>query len=285
MGRHKAELRRDHLEQQFDQLGAKGWELAWVLMSQNLRETMSVPAQQGPRMGLEDELVILRFGELVGDLEDVQLMDASGSGPLRLKVACCRARRVVGNGALRVLGSVVAIPRPMRPCARPGFDGRPELRPVGGGDAESDRGAGGAEGLARGEDDGDHGVLALLTEVIFEWFGHIAHHTSSVRPTSSAPKLRANCLRRRSSSLSSVRIWLGTVTRRFWGLTIAFAHPTASRRRAIMRRTRFPSSDGRGGARPRPPARQRRLQFRGGRRARRVRCRGGPAARGSSRPL
>ena len=182
-------------------------------------------------------------------------MDASGSGPLRLKVACCRARRVVGNGALRVLGSVVAIPRPMRPCARPGFDGRPELRPVSGGDAEPDRGAGGAEGLARGEDHRDHGVLALLTELIFEGFGHIAHHTSSVRPTSSAPRLRANCLRRHSSSLSSLRLWLGTVTRRSWGLTIAFAHPTASRRRAITRRTRFPSSGGRGGARPRPPAR------------------------------
>ena len=79
---------------------------------------------------------------------------------------------------LRVLGSNLAIPRPMRPCARPGFDGRPELRPVGGGDAEPDRRAGGAEGLARGEDHRDHGVLALLTELIFEGFGHIAHHTS-----------------------------------------------------------------------------------------------------------
>jgi len=73
----------------------------------------------------------------------------------------------------------------MRPCARPGFDGRPERRPVGGGDAKPDRGAGGAEGLARGEDHRDHGVLALLTELIFEGFGHIAHHTSSVRPSSS----------------------------------------------------------------------------------------------------
>lgn len=31
MGRHKDELRRDHLEQQFDLLGADGWELVWVL--------------------------------------------------------------------------------------------------------------------------------------------------------------------------------------------------------------------------------------------------------------
>lgn len=91
---------------------------------------------------------------------------------------------------LRVLGSIVAIPRPMRPCARPGFDGRPELRPVGGGDAEPDRGAGGAEGLARGKDHRDHGVLALLTELILEGFGHIAHHTFECTPTSSAPKLR-----------------------------------------------------------------------------------------------
>jgi hypothetical protein len=36
-----------------------------------------------------------------------------------------------GRMAVRVLGSIVAIPRPMRPCARPGFDGRSELRPVG----------------------------------------------------------------------------------------------------------------------------------------------------------
>jgi hypothetical protein len=86
--------------------------------------------------------------------------------------------RLAGRHLLRVPGSVVAIPRPMRPCARPGFDGRPELRPVGGGDAEPDRGAGGAEGLARGEDHRDHGVLALLTELIFKGFGHIADHTS-----------------------------------------------------------------------------------------------------------
>lgn len=81
---------------------------------------------------------------------------------------------------LRVLGSIVAIPRPMRPCAGPGFDGRPDLRPVGGGDAEPDRGARGAEGLARGEDHRDHGVLALLTELIFEGFAHIALHTFRV---------------------------------------------------------------------------------------------------------
>ncbi len=36
MGRHKEELRRDLLEQQFDELGADGWELAWVLMNQAL---------------------------------------------------------------------------------------------------------------------------------------------------------------------------------------------------------------------------------------------------------
>ena len=66
----------------------------------------------------------------------------------------------------------------MRPCARPRFDGRPELCPVGGGDAEPDRGAGGAEGLPRREDHRDHGVLALLTELIFEGFGRIADHTS-----------------------------------------------------------------------------------------------------------
>ena len=36
MGRHKNELRRDHLEQQFDLLGAGGWELAWILMEQSL---------------------------------------------------------------------------------------------------------------------------------------------------------------------------------------------------------------------------------------------------------
>ena len=38
MGRHKEELRRDHLEQQFDQLGSEGWELAWVLMDQSLHK-------------------------------------------------------------------------------------------------------------------------------------------------------------------------------------------------------------------------------------------------------
>jgi hypothetical protein len=38
MGRHKEELRRDLLEQQFDQLGAEGWELAWVLMGQALHK-------------------------------------------------------------------------------------------------------------------------------------------------------------------------------------------------------------------------------------------------------
>lgn len=36
MGRHKDELRRDQLEQQFDQLGGEGWELVWILMDQNL---------------------------------------------------------------------------------------------------------------------------------------------------------------------------------------------------------------------------------------------------------
>lgn len=36
MGRHKEELRRHHLEQQFDQLGSEGWELTWVLMNQAL---------------------------------------------------------------------------------------------------------------------------------------------------------------------------------------------------------------------------------------------------------
>jgi hypothetical protein len=79
---------------------------------------------------------------------------------------------------LRVLGSNLAIPRPMRPCARPGFDRRPELRPVGRGDAEPDRRAGGAEGWTRGEDHRDHGGLALLTELIFEGVGHMALHTS-----------------------------------------------------------------------------------------------------------
>ena len=36
MGRHQDELRRDDLEQQFDQLGADGWELSWILMEQSL---------------------------------------------------------------------------------------------------------------------------------------------------------------------------------------------------------------------------------------------------------
>lgn len=36
MGRHSDELRREHLEQQFDQLGAEGFELAWILMNQKL---------------------------------------------------------------------------------------------------------------------------------------------------------------------------------------------------------------------------------------------------------
>ena len=70
----------------------------------------------------------------------------------------------------------------MRPCARPGFDRRPELRTVGGGDAEPDRCAAGAEGLARGEDHRDHRVLALLTELIFEGVGHMALHTSECTP-------------------------------------------------------------------------------------------------------
>jgi hypothetical protein len=38
MGRHKEELRRDFLEQQFDQLGAEGRELALVLMGQALHK-------------------------------------------------------------------------------------------------------------------------------------------------------------------------------------------------------------------------------------------------------
>jgi hypothetical protein len=73
----------------------------------------------------------------------------------------------------------------MRPGARPGFDGRPELRPVGGGDAKPDRGAGGAEGFAGGEDHRDRGVLALLTELIFEGVGHMALHPSESSPASS----------------------------------------------------------------------------------------------------
>lgn len=36
MGRHKDELRRDALEQQFDALGGQGFELAWVLRNQSL---------------------------------------------------------------------------------------------------------------------------------------------------------------------------------------------------------------------------------------------------------
>jgi hypothetical protein len=68
----------------------------------------------------------------------------------------------------------------MRPGARPSFDGRPELRPVGCGDAEADRGAGGTEGLARGEDHRDLGGLALLTDLIFEGIGQIALHPPSL---------------------------------------------------------------------------------------------------------
>jgi hypothetical protein len=37
MGRHKEELRRDLLEQQFD-ARRRRWELAWVLMSQALHK-------------------------------------------------------------------------------------------------------------------------------------------------------------------------------------------------------------------------------------------------------
>ncbi len=37
MGRHKDELRRDVLEQQFDALGRDGWELIWILMDQALQ--------------------------------------------------------------------------------------------------------------------------------------------------------------------------------------------------------------------------------------------------------
>jgi hypothetical protein len=68
----------------------------------------------------------------------------------------------------------------MRPGARPSFDGRPELRPVGCGDAEADRGAGGTEGLARGEDHRDLGGLALLTDLIFEGIGQVALHPPSL---------------------------------------------------------------------------------------------------------
>ena len=34
--RHSDELRRDQLEQQFDALGAEGFELTWILMNQKL---------------------------------------------------------------------------------------------------------------------------------------------------------------------------------------------------------------------------------------------------------
>ena len=37
---------------------------------------MSVPLHQGPLLGLEDELVILHLRELVGEVENVELMDA-----------------------------------------------------------------------------------------------------------------------------------------------------------------------------------------------------------------
>jgi Domain of unknown function (DUF4177) len=37
MGRHKEELKRADLEKQFDELGADGWELVWVLMDQALQ--------------------------------------------------------------------------------------------------------------------------------------------------------------------------------------------------------------------------------------------------------
>jgi len=36
MGRHSDELRRDALEQQFDELGSQGFELSWILMNQKL---------------------------------------------------------------------------------------------------------------------------------------------------------------------------------------------------------------------------------------------------------
>ncbi len=36
MGRHSDELRRDQLEQQFDALGAEGYEISWILMNQKL---------------------------------------------------------------------------------------------------------------------------------------------------------------------------------------------------------------------------------------------------------
>ncbi len=36
MGRHSDELKRDDLEQKFAALGAEGYELAWILVNQNL---------------------------------------------------------------------------------------------------------------------------------------------------------------------------------------------------------------------------------------------------------
>jgi hypothetical protein len=90
------------------------------------------------------------------------------------------------RAAVIVYGGLgLAILRPMRPGARPGFDSRPELRAVGCGDAEPDRGAGGAEGLARREDHRDLGGLALFTELILEGIGHVALHPSESSPASS----------------------------------------------------------------------------------------------------
>ena len=37
MGRHKDELRRADLEAKFDEWGAEGWELSWILMDQSLQ--------------------------------------------------------------------------------------------------------------------------------------------------------------------------------------------------------------------------------------------------------
>jgi Domain of unknown function (DUF4177) len=37
MGRHKEELNRTALEQEFDALGREGWELSWILMNQALQ--------------------------------------------------------------------------------------------------------------------------------------------------------------------------------------------------------------------------------------------------------
>jgi hypothetical protein len=37
MGRHKEELKGVDLEKQFDELGADGWELVWVLMAMSPR--------------------------------------------------------------------------------------------------------------------------------------------------------------------------------------------------------------------------------------------------------